>query len=354
MRIHWLLLCLVSVWFLGLSAALSAGTWYPDSEPQLDYIKNGGQEIANNATLVIVDGGSVTLRAQSADIDKLTEDDGSGGTTETFEEDTPQVIWSATNNGKVNNNTSVRVGSNASIIVTFPALGEGVESDTFTVTAKPDDDSTQAPGGPLGSGNGGNRDDAPGPGQTITIKVIRNCPDNIEIAQSCPYPINWNDYWDNHPGEYSYGKLAVRMEVSGGTPPDPPGNWNGLVVKEAVLGPTPVLSAAELAKFEPEYNPNSNCGGSAEFVVGLGTAGSSGNCVYVSADNSFWDIHIHGAIPVPFTTIKQGETQAVSCSQVYKCGGQVIGEDITFTITRTFTDSNYENERRTRVPISKN
>lgn len=309
----------------------SVSIWSPTpSEPMLDPKKvnvGGGYEADDNGTITVVQGEKIKLSAKAKDTDTLN---GSDGTTQTFD-DGASIVWSASG-GTFNIS---RTASGQQTEFTAPNVPEGQDSTTVSVTATPDDDSIDNPGGPLDE-NEGNRNDTPNANgkATLNIKVLKNCPQTVTLKSTCmvPYEAGWQT------GLKSFGIMTAHQEVGGGTPPNPPNNWNGLYIKEVAVRHPNDPGDAEAQHFDGGYNPDQHCPrASAGFVVGSAKSDLP-NCQRPAVDNRFWDDHsFQAALPV----LKEGENdRTLNCQQKYYCGNTELNG--TFKITRKFHNTTYD------------
>lgn len=275
----------------------------------------------------------------------MDKDTLTSGTNTSREPDSADVIWTATGRGTVDNPPRKPSGTKATI--TPPDVPEDLHYITFTVTAQADDWRTEDD--PLGSlaPNTGNRNDAYGTSQTVTIKVIKLCPGTVSAGSTCSDPADWTAYWNAYPLLRTYGFRADRMSVSGGVPP-PPDNWNGLVVTaELTLHPTDPGTATD-ADFE-NITRQEICQGSAQFVVGM-AAPTVGDCLMPAADNAFWDFCQTG--PRLVTLFKEGlPTKTVNCRQVFKCKDNNLTP--AFKLTKSFSNVTVGGVRRNQVPCTR-
>jgi hypothetical protein len=142
------------------------------------------------------------------------------------------------------------------------------------------------------------------------------------------------------------------MTVSGGTPPNPPNNWNGLVITEVVqLHPTdPGVQNND--DFENGYTREGACAGSSQFVVGTGSImPPKGGCYFTAADNSFWDFHITPARTYTILKAEHGPV-TVNCRQTYKCKDTNLSP--TFKIRRSYANATLGNGTRVnQITITK-
>ena len=145
-----------------VSGSASAGVWSPmPQSPQMVGIYNGKSQYVTGQTLVVVEGQTLKLLGRSMDIDTRTE-----GTTTSTSLDRADVLWTAIA-GSV---APSRARSEDEVLVTPPAVPPGAPYFTFTVMAQADDYRTQDdPPGSLAPDTG-NRNDAYGSTQTVTIK----------------------------------------------------------------------------------------------------------------------------------------------------------------------------------------
>jgi hypothetical protein len=284
----------------------------------------GSDPLGQGGTVTIIEGQTLGLSATSSDKDTKTP--ASGAAREVA--DTPNVVWSCS----AGNVSAARTASGASITFTPPAIPNGQATVSATVTAKPDDDTIAAPGNrPVG--DTGNRNDDPGAGVTITIKVIKNCPTKATQSSTCTLDA-YATYWAA--GYRTWGFLTSQITVSGGTPPDPPKNWNGLFVREeVVLHPTTPGTAAA-ADFNGGATPAQFCTATVQgFIVGQ-SPGPISTCPRAAADDTFWDDHGSSSTA---SLLKVGKgPKTVICQQKYFCKDTLLG---TLTITRSFQDKKW-------------
>ncbi len=277
-------------------------------------------------TLLLVEGETVNLFAFSKDPDTLSD-----GTTTTHPTDQAQVIWRASGDATVN---PERTDTGKATTFTPPPIPAGMDSISVTVTAQADDDSTENPGGPL-DGHPGNRNDVPGTSVTITVKVIKSAPTTIRIVRQIALT-QYAEFWArSYPGTKTAGFLTSQLEVSGGMPPDPPKNWNGLFVREDVrLHPTDPGTARD-ADFDGVTVAEIMSAGSDGFVVGV--PGNPGPLFgpfigsMPAADNTFWDMFYAASPKLDF---KEGPDKTVRGQQTYSCKTGALTPK--FVLTRTF------------------
>jgi hypothetical protein len=325
----------VLVWAGSGLSAFGQATWDPAPAPVLigNCITVGGFCRPGGSTFTIVAGATVTLSATSQDNDTVT--DATGVHVVPDPGLNPQVVWSCSAGFL----SSPRVNSGTNIIWTAPGLDVGQNIRNETVTAQPDDDTTAAPGN-RPAGDLGNCDDNPGAGVTINFRVVRGCPTTLVVGTTCNLPpgtaatpTTFATYWAQN--YRTWGYLASGMDVGGGTPPNPPGNWNGLLIMEVVtLHPTNPGNAVA-ADFNGNYTPAQACMGSGTFVVG-NAGGGTAPCAGAQANNRFWDFHWtnwNQCLLVPGALANR----TVNCQQTYYCNNNQLPANGTFIITRTFT-----------------
>jgi len=294
-----------------------AANWYPigikGTAPYLDpaAIQVGlGLFYANSSTITVVQGDTVTLRATSKDKDTKEEYDGASCSyIYTGVWDTSDVIWSSNGGGLPD---PLRRSSGATITFTAPTLGPSEDSRTIKITATPDDNTTAAPGN-RPAGDTGNRNDDPGSGVYIYFKVIKNCPTDASLGSSCSPTFAWMFAQ----GTKTAGFKTVQVQVSGGTPPNPPNNWNGIFIKETItLHPTDPGTAVD-ADFDVANYRNNFCAASVQGFVVYTSQGPYDGCPRAAATNKFWDDHwTFSTIPV----LKEGKPdKTVNCRQKYFC-----------------------------------
>jgi len=299
-----------------------AAHWYPvgskGTKPELDpaAIQVGGALwYGKNFTITVVQGDTVNLRAKSKDSDTKEEFDGCVYTYTQVWETKCAIEWSSDGGGLPD---PLRRASGDTITWTAPTLDPNETSRTVKITATPDDNSTAAPGS-RPAGDTGNRDDNPNPGKSIYIyfKVIKNCPVNATLGSECSPTFAWmfaNQKHNNQPVETA-GFKTVQVQVSGGTPPNPPNNWNSMFIKETIiLHPKP---GAPDSQFDVPNMRNIFCKASVQgFVVGT-SQGAYDGCPRAAATNKFWDDHwLWGTIPV----LKEGKKdKTINCRQKYFC-----------------------------------
>jgi hypothetical protein len=285
-------------------------------------------------TLVLVQGESVNLYATSKDEDTLSD----GTTTETREDDAA-VIWTASGGGIIM--LPARTDSGKPWKFTAPMVPAGMESIAVGVMAQADDDSTAPPGGPL-EGHPGNRDDQPGASVTIAVRIVKSGPTTVKIVRQKALT-QFTEFWaNNYPDRKTAGCLASQLEVSGGTPPDPPKNWNGLFVREDIRRhPTDPGNATD-ADFDFDIKADQFASASHEGFV-VGSAGSAGSrfAPFIgptpAADNCFWDFF---AVLATEPVLKEGSPdKTVRGLQTYSCKtGELTPK---FVLTTTFHNANF-------------
>ena len=154
--------CLLAVCGVGVAIAAIAGVWSPVPDPEFETTEITVDGIAYDGNPIEVAPGSVmTLTTWVLDDDTLTD-----GSTSDLHPDDGAIIWSASD-GSLSAN---RVPTGTSVEWTAPELDEYEPYREVTITAQADDDSTEEPGDPL-DGHAPNRDDTPGPVQTVVFRV---------------------------------------------------------------------------------------------------------------------------------------------------------------------------------------
>ena len=296
-------------WIMGLTVLFVSGSavfgqgWEVHTPPSIE----GGIKCTDSTsspipgfTILLQKGESVKMSAKVIDVDRKLK---ASSTEYEYKNDDGEVVWTKTGGGTL---TPARTASGAVTTYTAPdTVG------TYQITATPEDKPTLA-------------DDAAGSGYSITIKVIDSCPDSISIGSSCSPIPEWT-YWK------SFGYLMTQMCVSGGTPPSPPGNWNGLMVREVVVPKSNSCGAGDF-----NINPDSN--GTSTWTVGSGGTGwytnnCSQKCYAGNADNCLWDHHSSTYKDTVALVAGHGPC-VVKASQTYFCKDKPIGG---FIITRTYT-----------------
>lgn len=331
---------------LNLNGSRADDGWSPT--PNAPVLYNGIYAWPNliqaRQTLILVKGSKLTLTAWAVDVDTLTV----GESTTLVAEDGTEVVWSVSNNQATL--SAERVASGAGVELTAPMVPQRSTELTFTVTAKPDDNSTEDPGGPLeyaGTTYGGNRNDQPGTGSSISIKVIKQCPPSVGLGTQCsPSTNDFNRILFPAQSQLRvFGDLFSQKTVSGGTPSSPAKNWNGLVIQEEVaLKPNDEGSMADGDIDQKGVVRANICSGGSYFVVGSAAAGSTGQvlhgCTFAAADNSFWDHYgASAALPqiVDDPDSNNRSAKTVICKQTYRCAsGAALAPP--FEITRSFTN----------------
>ena len=312
--------------------AQAAASWVASPNPTLNPTKiqvGAGDWFTSGYTVTVIQGETVNVRATSQDKDTRTE-----GCENTQVADTPNVVWSKTD-GTL---SGTRVASGATVVWTAPTLGEEETSRNCTVTAKPDDNTTTAPGN-RPPGDTGDRNDDLGTGVNIVFKVIKNCPTTAGLGSSCT--IGHTTWFAA--GKKTSGFTTVQTQVSGGTPPTPPNNWNGLFIKETVaLHPTDSGTGVD-DDFEVAGYRAASCQATVQgFVVGF-SPGAIGTCARAAADDRFWDDHFRVSNS---TTLKNGKPdKTVICQQKYYCKTTQLntaGANNAFKITSTYHENTYD------------
>ena len=342
--------------YVELSHAADGWSPTPQAPDLINTIYVNPTPIQGSQTIVIVEGKKLSLTAWAVDFDTLTV-----GEEDTLVADDPtNIVWSV--NNEQAELSAERVASGASVELTAPLVPAGSAELSFQVTAKPDDDSTEAKGGPLdymGTTYDGNRNDDPGTGSSITIKVIKACPPNIGVGNPCtPSTTDFNNvlFPVNSPLRV-WGDLFTKQTVSGGTPPAI-GNWNGLVVQEEVgLHPTDAGTMTDADVAGSGTARAGICTGGSYFIVGGTNVGTTGQvlygCTFAASDNSFWDHH--GARSESLQIVNDPDpdnrsAKTVNCKQTYKCaGGDALAP--SFKITRSFTNEFKESGTRVNKVI---
>ncbi|MHC4178673.1 MAG: hypothetical protein ACYSWU_14275 [Planctomycetota bacterium] len=330
-------------------------------DPTLDpgIIKVGSDSVGPGAPLILVEEDSVVLSATAKDYDRVLI-----GTDQVAEDHTDEcwVHWSA-GGGSFAPKTTTE--SEEATTFTAPTVPPGQSFISFSLTAKADDDehanpegdppdSDDDPGGPLCGIEEGDRNDEPGTSVTITVIVVKQCPTTIYLGSTCFYPSNYANFWSTYyPAVKMYGLLYSKLVVSGGTPPNPPNNWNGLVITESVGLHPEDDGTAENSDFTG-LTKAAICLGSSTFIVGQPGGYTHGSCTSPGADNAFWDFH-----GTQYGTLKfnEGPSKTVICQQKYFCAGTQLTRDgtnpATFEITRTYTNSTHSGNRVVEVATGK-
>jgi hypothetical protein len=244
--------------------------------------------------------------------------------------------------------------TNSGVATTYTAPNT---TGTYTLEASPDDDTFASPGN-RPSGDSGNRNDDVGSGVTINIKVIDGCPTSVSLATTCSLPTNWANFWAaSYPNTKTFGLLTAKHTVSGGTPPNPPNNWNGLFIREE-LGLHPVNSGTAQDSDLDGITKAQICSATVQgFVLGQ-TAGAVGSCTRPAADDSFWDDHVLGGDRVQLNGVVNA-TKTVICKQEYFCHQTKlnVGTNNRFKLTRTLLNKEYNiggnNVTVTEVTVAK-
>jgi hypothetical protein len=329
---------------LAISGTVLGADWVPvgsqGTVPQVSPagIKVGaGLTYGSGSTITVTQGDTVNLSATSIDKDtkKVTNPDCT--VTETGENDSCDIIWGSNGGGLP---APLRRASGATIVFTAPALAEGENSRTIAITATPDDNTTAAPGN-RPAGDTGNRNDDPGTAVTLNIKVIRSCPTDAALGANCSPPFAW--LFANLGGVKTAGLKTVQTVVSGGTPPNPPGNWNGIFIKETVvLHPTNPGTGVDGDFTVAGYRAASCTATVQGFIVGT-SQGAFGPCPRTATDNAFWDDH--GSFNSNPVLVQGRPDKTVNCQQKYFCGATQLhtpGANSAFIITRSFHESTYD------------
>lgn len=329
-----------------------AAHWYPvgskGTKPELDPAGiqvGGGLWYGKTFTITVVQGDTVDLRALSKDSDTKREYDGCVYTYTPVWETTCAIVWSSDGGGLPD---PLRRESGVTITWTAPTLDPNETSRTVKITATPDDNSTAAPGS-RPAGDTGNRDDNPNNGKRIYIyfKVIKNCPTDASLGSECSPTFDWMfanvTVGPQEDPVKTAGFKTVQTQVSGGTPPNPPNNWNGMFIKES-LDLHPIDDGtAEDPNFEMAGTKASCCTASVQgFVVGTELP-DFGSCSRPAQTNRFWDNHtMWSNIPL----LKEGlEDKTVICQQKHYCKNTQLltaGANNAFSITRTFHENYYD------------
>lgn len=294
---------LALLFVLGGMATAHGQAWEIHTAPVLD----GGIQITPpdvgqlaGFTILVQKGETITLAAKVIDVDRRLK---ASSTEYEYKNDDGEVIWTKTGGGTL---SPARTASGAATTYTAPTT-----TGTYQITATPDDKPTLA-------------DDNPGSGMTLNVKVVDGCPDSIGNGSNCTPVPEWT-YWK------TYGKLCQQRCVSGGTPPNPPNNWNGLVIREVVVPKSNSCGASD-------FNISPDCTGHSSWVVGSGTSGyfddhCSPKCYCSNADNCFWDHFWRRSSTQTWLVAGHGPC-IVKCSQTYFCKDTPIGGFIlTFTYT---------------------
>jgi hypothetical protein len=316
------LACALVVACVTTEAAFAQG-WMPKpQQAQLDGIWPGGR-VQPGATIYVPKGAQVFLIAYSNDID--TRMVASGGTEEG--QDEGWVNWSMNGLGTL---SKVRTKNGDPTVYTAP-------NQTATVaTAGTADDK------PLLA------DDTDGSQQTITIEVVDSetfgGPTGVTLAQQCSVTPsedpnvqpNWTQY-------DAFGYLTTKMCVTGGNPPSPPNNWNGLYITEVVtLNATGTTAVAD--DFADGSTPGDFCEGDSGFVVGADSFTEWG-CVREAEDNCFWDTHW-----AYVGLLKNGRGPVdVVCTQDYFWGSTKLA---TFSVRRRFENIQVFDPAQTKTKIT--
>jgi len=310
---------LAGICVLGLasqgSVAWAQGAWQVYTAPQ---ISGGGIQVdgppgRGTGTILVQKGQSIPLSCNVVDQD--ARDNGSGGME--VKPDAGMVIWTESSGSGAFSLT--RTASGDTTTYTAPNM-----TGTFTITAQADDEPGLAPDGTRFA------DDAPGATTTLNVKVIDNCPKSIGGSIFCSAVPDWT-FWK------SAGWSIAKMCVAGGTPPTPPGNWNGLCVHE-VVAYNDIAAGCVGADFNVE--PTGKCDGDSTWTLGQGNTGYrpdwngiTTKCFVGDSDNclndAFWDRWQTGLYLKP----NKGPCTII-CDQEYFCNTNSLGK---FKINRTFT-----------------
>jgi len=365
------ILSLAALAFLTRATMVNADVWSPSPPPALTPsciavgpVVEMGYCAPNNATITVTEGNKIKLNAKSVDFDTLASGSGPSQLVPdqsglSWEQDPPifragpTVVWTS---NAPNSLSGGRVLSGTVVEWTAPPVPQGMTEQSWTITIYADDGTLGMPGRiDPATKHTGNRDDFDSAGLTITIRVIKACPTTLTVASTCqvpqaanqPYSLIWQNAQLN--AVQSWGWLSATMQVGGGTPPNPPNNWNGLVITEQVaLHPT-VASTMTAADFTGGEAPATVCTGGGHFVVGYSQGGLgfpgppsplnvfNQACPVPAADNRFYDLHAaigFGGLSLAKPAVA-GKT--VVCQQKYFCGTTQLSANGSFKITRTYT-----------------
>jgi hypothetical protein len=260
-------------------------------------VVNGDRQ-ASGATIVIQKGEKIKLSANTIDedIDREIE------SPDVYGYDGPaEVIWTKSGGGILKEGRTQCGVENE-----FTAPNQ---IGNITITAQADDHPYHA-------------NDGAGESTTLNIRVINGCPNDINISSTCTTLPDWSTF-------KTFGYLVTKMCVSGGTPPNPPNNWNGLQVTETV-GVNSTGTTCTDAKLNG-ITVASACTGNGTFTVGLG-CDTTLDCLCPQANNCFYDSHL--SIDKYEVRLKSGESSCdIVCSQEYFCNGTSLGK---FNIRKTF------------------
>lgn len=230
------LLILLILVFMLVTVQLFAQTtptyhWADGASPILGYGQKiyvgRGAYMSSGATITMIQGDTVQLSAGSFDSDDITRTCPTPEITSCYE-DVPYIKWSVSG-GQV---SSTRVVSEQLIDFTAPTLSASETSRVVTVTYQADDDTTSGNGTPYNTTTDtGEHEDAPGECGTLNIKIIKSGPTSV-TCETHETPADYDDFWEA--GYRTHGYKIFKCKVSGGTPPNPPDNWNGFFVKETM------------------------------------------------------------------------------------------------------------------------
>ncbi|MBI1901452.1 MAG: hypothetical protein HYS13_10125 [Planctomycetia bacterium] len=305
------------------NAAFAQDQWAAKpQQAQLTGINARGT-VQPNATIYVPKGALVRLSAESYDIDTRTL--ASGGTEEG--QDEGWVNWTKIGPGTL---PQTRTKNFEETLYTAPN-----EIATVTITAQADDKPLLA-------------DDNDGSKQTITIEVVDaesfGGPTGVSLVQQCSVTpstdLNVQPNWSQYD---AFGYLTTKMRVTGGNPPSPPGNWNGLYITEVVTLNV-VYTTAVADDFADGTTPGDCCHGDSGFVVGAEWPTEWG-CVRQAEDNCFWDRHSSYA-----GKLKEGRGPVdVVCKQDYFWGPTKLA---TFSVRRRFENIQVFNPPQTKTKIT--
>ena len=296
----------IAITLIFMSCDVAMSQWQVHTPPEIaaGIFIDGADQVSSGGTILLRPGQQVGLSAAVIDLDR--KPNGSGGFD--VQPDDGKVLWTKTGGtlsltSTTNNQTTTYTAPN--------------DVGSYTVTAQADDKPTLA-------------DDNPGGTRTITVKVVDGCPTTAAIASTC---VATGPDWTRL---LTAGHRVNKVSVSGGTPPNPPNNWNGLVVREVVNNPV-VKAPCAVADFNEA--PANICNGSSSWVVGGGATGISPAqffstpCVIAQADNSFWDTYLTLSNTKLYLKAGKGPCD-LWCDQEFFCKDTSLGK---FTIKSTFT-----------------
>ena len=299
---------------LGFCAHAIGADWEVHTPPMIEgtgISVVGDPNSPPGTTIIIQKKQVINLSAKVIDVDKRLK---ASSTEYEYKNDIGEVEWSKTGGGTL---APARTGSGVSTTYTAPdAVGD------YTITATPDDKPDLADDAKNTTGK-----------VTLTVRVVDACPTTAATGSPCNPVPKW-DKWKTH------GCLVAQVTVSGGTPPAPATNWDGLIVKH-------VRTKKSATCMDTDFDKPFNCELTTSFTVGNsyttgwvnGTAANMVQRCYVGdASNCF-----NNLVSASFESdlaLKAGKGPCeVKCDEEYFCNTTSLGKTV-LTLTYTLDGPN--------------